>query len=525
MKLTLLLLASTCWAQVETGTHWATPGEFITLKNIGYQFVVTTVSNNPANWRNTFDAAEQAGLKLIVGPADHSLFRVSGETWTIHPTAEAFIRYAATRPSLVKALFLFNEPYWVDPWTEQTSTCGVLSAAQLRSLRNAVRAIWPQALIYHDIGSPSAWAPGGQVNRDYPCIGNKYADQRGVADFTGIWFYPFERTGYRKERGLTVLRQDVDYVRKQMNSEPVIAAQSFICKACEEATRWPTAEEIQDWNCALRTLAPQAISWYVWKQDLYNDYLANHPDHWGRTTARACSGAAAPPRPALSSVASAAAMDSALPVAPGSIISLFGDEFADEPRVAGPGPLPKQIETTTVLIGNVAMPLYFIAKTQINAQVPFEIPTGEATLVVKRGEQFSGSLRLRITETAPSLFTWSQDGRGPVVAVDGVTNEMVDLSRPAQAGQYLVLYGTGLGRMVTPVQTGLSAVAANPALRAVSVTLGAARVPVLYAGATPGFAGLSQINIQVPEGLAPGPQRLVVLQGTQASNTVTLHLR
>lgn len=527
----MLLAAWACVARecggqvVETGTHWATPGEFVTLKNIGYEFVVTTVTNSPADWRNVFDAAEQAGLKLIVGPADHGVFRVSGEQWTISPAGEAFLRYAASRAALVKALFIFNEPYWVDPWNGQTSTCGVLSAAQLRSLRTAIRAIWPAALIYHDIGSPVKWAPGGQVNRDYPCIGTKYADQRGVADFVGIWFYPFERSGYRKERGLAEIRADIEYVRQQMGAEPVVAAQSFICKACEEATRWPTAEEIQDWNCALRTLAPQAISWYVWKQSLYNDYLSNHPDHWSRTTARACSGAGATPKPALSSVASAAAMDSALPVAPGSIISIFGDEFAAEPRVAAAGPLPRQIESTVVLINGLAAPLYFIAKTQINAQVPFEVAPGEAALMVKRGEQFSGALRMRVTESAPALFTWTQDGRGAAVAVDGVTNELVDLTRPAAAGQYVVLYGTGLGRLTSAVETGLGATAANAAVRAVTVSVGALRAPVLYAGATPGFAGLSQINLQVPAGLTPGPQRLVVSQGGQSSNVVTLHLR
>ena len=522
---TLLLFAATCRAQVETGTHWAGTGDFVTLRNIGYEFVVTTVTNNPADWKNTFDAAERAGLRLVVGLSDHSQYRLSGDAWTVSPTGETFIRYAASRTALVKAIFLFNEPYWVDPWTGQTSICGVLSAGQLRGLRNAVRAIWPAALVYHDIGAPSYWAPGGQVNRDYPCIGNKYADQRGVTDFAGIWFYPFERTGYRKDKGLAVLRTEVEFTRKQMAAEPVIAGQSFICKACEEATRWPTAEEIQDWNCALRSLGPQAISWYVWKQSLYNDYLSNHPDHWSRTTARACVASPATPKPALDSVASAAAMDSALPVAPGSILSIFGDQLAGEVRVAAAGGLPRQLGETTVLINGLAAPLYFVAPTQINAQVPWELPVGDATLVVKRGEALSGSLRLRVAETAPALFTWSQNGQGAAVAVDGLTNELVDVSRPASSGQYVVLYGTGLGRMASAVETGQGALAANAAVRPVTVTLGAVRVPVLYAGAAPGFAGLAQINIQVPAGLPPGAQRLVLVQGGQQSNVVTLPLR
>ena len=520
-----LAMAGALRGQVETGAHWVPPGDYATVKNIGYEFAVTAVTNNPANWKNTLDAAEAAGLRLIIGLTDHSHYRVTGDNWTISPTGEAFIRYAASRPALVKALFLFNEPYWVDPWTEKTNTCGALSALQLRNLRNAVRAIWPAALVYHDIGAPSVWAPGGQVNRDYPCIGNKFADQRGVADLTGIWFYPFESAGYRKETGLGILRREVDYVRKQMGAEPVIAGQSFICRACAEATRWPTTEEIQDWNCALRSLNPQAISWYVWKQELYNDYLSNHPGHWGRTTANACTATGTPPKPVLSAIASAAAMDSALPVSPGAIISLFGDEFAVDPRVAGAGTLPRQIESTVVLINNIAVPLYFIARTQINAQVPFEVAVGEATLVVKRGEAFSESLRLRIAEAAPGVFTLTQDGRGAAVAVDALTNRLIDAGHPIAAGDYVVLYGTGLGHLNDPVETGKVVLAANAAIRTTSVTIGATRVPVLYAGATPGFAGLYQINIQVPNAVPAGPQRLVVTQGSQQSNTVTLYVR
>ena len=512
-------------AQVETGTHWAAPGDFVTLKSIGYDFAVTAVTNSPANWKNTLDAAEQAGIRLIVGLTDHSHYRLVGDNWTISAAGEAFIRYAASRPALVKALFLFNEPYWVDPWTGRTSTCGVLSALQLRNLRTAVREIWPGALVYHDLGAPSYWAPGGQVNRDYPCIGNKFADQRGVADIAGVWFYPFETSGYRKDRGIAVLRGEVDFVRRQMGAEPLIAGQAFICRACEEATRWPAAEELQDWNCALRGLNPQAISWYVWKQDLYNDYLSNHPDHWGRTTAASCGVAMATPKPALSSVASAAAMDSALPVSPGSIISLFGNDFGEEPRVAGPGALPRQIDATIVLINNVAIPLYFVAKTQINAQVPFEAALGEATLVVRRGQQSSDALRMRIAEAAPGVFTLSQDGRGAAVAVDAVSNRLIDGSNPARPGQYVVLYGTGLGRLSSPAETGQVVQSANAAVRATSVTIGTAVARVLYAGATPGFAGLYQINIQVPEGTAAGAHDVRLEQGTGASNVSVLQVR
>jgi hypothetical protein len=60
--------------------------------------------------------------------------------------------------------------------------------------------------------------------------------------------------------------------------------------ACCGYLRWPTDSELLDWNCSTRAELPAGslISWYVWRQQLYGDYLANHPDQWPLTTASAC---------------------------------------------------------------------------------------------------------------------------------------------------------------------------------------------------------------------------------------------
>ncbi len=275
-------------AGVETGTHWATEADFPTLQGLGYRFVVTTLPNNRGRWETMFNAAEAAGLKLIVG-LNPSPYRFSNGSWTILAQGVQFLQYAASRSPLVKAIFVFNEPYWVDPSTGANNICGATPAADLRSLRTAIRGVWPGALVYHDIGQPSAWAPGGTLRRRNPCIADKYADATGVADFVGIWFYPFDGGGYRRAEMLATLQTEIAYVRSQMGAEPVSANQSFRCGHCSgEATRWPTESELRDYNCAVRALGPHAISWYPWQQTLYDDYLANHPEMWNLTTASAC---------------------------------------------------------------------------------------------------------------------------------------------------------------------------------------------------------------------------------------------
>ena len=273
---------------VETGTHWATASDFPTLHRLGYQFVITTVpADDRRQWSETFDAAESAGLQLIVGiwPPPYSLH---DEHWTISLEGVDFLRYAASRAAVVKGIFVYNEPYWVNPFTGENDYCGALSSAELRELRTTIRAVWSKAQIFHDLGRPSTWAPDGPLYRKHPCLANRYADSTGVADLVGIWFYPFEIGKYRKAYALAELRREVSYVRTQMQAQPIIAAQAYRCARCGEATRLPTQNEVKDWNCAVRALRPEGISWYPWRQDTYDDYLSKHQEMWAMTGPRVC---------------------------------------------------------------------------------------------------------------------------------------------------------------------------------------------------------------------------------------------
>jgi len=273
--------------QVETGAHWADIADFPTLQRLSYQFVITMVSpSHPEEWAMTFDAAAAASLKLIVGvyPPPYSL---QGEEWTISDAGKRFLRYAASRAALVKGIYVYNEPYWVNPFTKANDPCGAVSAERLRRLRSAIRLVWSEAQVFHDIGQPAAWAPGGFLLREHPCIGDKYADPSGVADLVGLWFYPIELARDRRTEALAVLKREIAYVRARMHAEPILAGQAFGCRTCD-LTRMPTARELRKWNCATRALGPQAVSWYPWRQEGYDDYLSNHPELWSLTGPAAC---------------------------------------------------------------------------------------------------------------------------------------------------------------------------------------------------------------------------------------------
>lgn len=274
-----------------TGTHWADVADFSALHKLGYEFVVATVNSaDKDGWNNLFNAAKKWHLKLIVGMYPEP-YKLQDGKWTVTSQGQEFLRYAASRASLVKAIFVYDEPYDFNPFTRKGNDCGALSAQELRDLRVTIRSVWPEVKIYHDLGTPSEWTPGASYIQDNPCIGNKYADQTKVADVVGIGFYPVTQAGYNKEKMETTFKREIAFVHNQMRAEVIVLGQAFYCETntCEgQANRFPTMEEMKDMNCRIRALKPDGISWYPWRQKLYQDYLSNHSDYWSLTTASVC---------------------------------------------------------------------------------------------------------------------------------------------------------------------------------------------------------------------------------------------
>jgi uncharacterized protein (TIGR03437 family) len=505
----------------ETGVHWAEPAEFVQLRNLGMQFVVTTVTSAPATWQRAFDAADIAGLRLIVG-MNPSPYRLVDGRWTITQAGRDFLLYAARRSSTVKAIFVFNEPYWVDPFTGANDFCGIYSAEQLRQLNTLVRSVWPRAPIFHDIGSPSQWAPGGQVRRSYPCIGDKYADQRDVADFVGIWFYPFEANGvYRKVEALTALRREVDFVRNRMNAEPIVLNQSFLCTNCQEATRYPTPDEMRDWNCAARSLGATSYSWYVWRQNIYQDYLALHPESWPVLSDAACTTRSIE----LRGMVNSGSLRFGEPIAPGTIVSLYGEGFSTQTALATSGFLPRLLDGVVALVNGVAAPLFFTSPNQINFQTPMEVVPGEVFLQVRSGGLLSNAIRARVEDTSPGIFTITQNGTGEAVAVTAENYQLVSAANPARAGRYISVFCTGLGQLAEEIPTGIPVERPLVTRSPLTLSVGGRNAEVTYAGAAPGYPGLYQINFIVPAGLNSGLQTMQASIGGQQSNPTSLFVR
>jgi len=247
-------------------------------------------------------------------------------------------------------------------------------------------------------------------------------------------------------------------------------------------------------------------------------------------TVNAPSQAAATPLVTAAGVVHAASDLSGVPIAPGGLITVYGNNLADGAAQDNGLPLPDMLSGTQVLLGNLNLPILYANTGQLNLQVPYGVPVNtQYQLTVQHGNTLSLPQSLVVAQAQPGIFTVNQQGtgQGSIVKSDGVT--LVQPGTPATAGDTIVIYCTGLGAVSPPVMEGSPAPTTPPlstTVNAVTVTIGGQPATVAFSGLAPGFAGLYQINVVVPSGVTPGNAVPVVLTvAGQTSPSVTIALQ
>ena len=229
-------------------------------------------------------------------------------------------------------------------------------------------------------------------------------------------------------------------------------------------------------------------------------------------------------------VVNGASFAASAPVAPGSLISIFGSKLANGPAPASSTPLPTNLGGSSILVGGIQAPLSFASDGQVNAIVPYETSVNTTQqLIVASGTTYSSPQPVTVAAAAPGVFMQGGTSQGLVFRIDASgAQALADGSNPLQAGDAIVIYCTGLGQVSPPVPTGSPAPLQplSQAVAPVAVTIGGVQASVFFAGLTPQFVGLYQINAIVPSGIAAGNQSpLVVLAGQQVSMPVTVAVR
>ena len=220
------------------------------------------------------------------------------------------------------------------------------------------------------------------------------------------------------------------------------------------------------------------------------------------------------------------------------IVAAFGTNLATTTQVSTAIPLPTDIAGTRVQVRDSLgatrlSPLFFVAPTQVNYQIPPGTATGAATVTITSGDGSVSLGAINITAVAPSLFSAGATGQGLAAATalrvkadgsqtfeavgrfDAQQNKFVaipiDLG-PAGEQVFLIAFGTGLRK--------------NSGLNAVNVKMGGTDCEVLYLGQQGGFVGLDQGNIRIPRSLiGRGEIDVVMMVDGKAANTVRVSVK
>ena len=212
------------------------------------------------------------------------------------------------------------------------------------------------------------------------------------------------------------------------------------------------------------------------------------------------------------------------------LFTLFGTGFAAAGVAEGASnlvnnTLPTNLANTCVEGGGTRWPLIYVSSTQINAVANPLATLGNVPISVLSNCDQPNAITsspmsvAAAAETPQFLFDVQHpSGQNEVVAVDALTGAKIgppgliagETFTPAKAGEILTVYCVGLGATTPAAAVGSLAPGAAKITAPYTLTVGGKNADVSYAGLTPTYAGLYQINFTVPSGLSAGNQPIVL---------------
>jgi uncharacterized protein (TIGR03437 family) len=228
----------------------------------------------------------------------------------------------------------------------------------------------------------------------------------------------------------------------------------------------------------------------------------------------------------------------------------FGQGTAVATDLPNPIPYPTTLGDVQVLVRDASnpqatptpAPVYYVGPTQINFLVPMNAPTGGAAEIqvvkVSTGQLLAISSVIPMNVASPGIFEISGTGSSRQAAVingDGTT--INSATTPAKRGDVISIYATGQGFLPNAPtdgdipRNGLVSTPVAPRILIGDFLDNIALTPndpqdrsfVKFSGLSPNIPGIWQINVQIPFGVAPGVQPLLITQNSIPSidRTVT----
>ncbi len=219
-------------------------------------------------------------------------------------------------------------------------------------------------------------------------------------------------------------------------------------------------------------------------------------------------------------------------IARGSMFNVFGSDMAPAGLIEAAGfPLPTELAGVSieVEVDGVTSDCYLIFTTpgQLAAILPSDAGLGTGVIRVNfSGQVFEESID--VTASSFGIFSVMQSGAGPGIVQNFVSDAetpLNGLTTAANAGQAIIIWGTGLGGVAGAEGAG-PLPTAKPEGVTVQVYIEGREATLLDYGRSGEFAGIDQIAVFVPEGVSScsSPVQVVTTADgvTTTSNTVTI---
>ncbi len=223
-------------------------------------------------------------------------------------------------------------------------------------------------------------------------------------------------------------------------------------------------------------------------------------------------------------------------ISPGTWIEIYGTTLTNVTREWASWDFtgvtaPKLMEGVSVTVGGKDAFVRFVSPGQVNVQVPDGIGTGPVNVIVKNDTGTSDPIPMTAAARATQALVpaaWKVGGRQLVAAVfpDNTTyvakvGEIAGVTtRPAKPGDTIIVYAVGAGATTPAVAAG-SIASGSTALNNATALFGTAPGTVSYAGLSPGFVGLYQFNLVVPNVAAGDVKLTLSVDGAAVTQDLT----
>ncbi len=214
-------------------------------------------------------------------------------------------------------------------------------------------------------------------------------------------------------------------------------------------------------------------------------------------------------------------------ISPGEIVAITGSNLVSVQGVSTPetivGPLPTTFQGVTVTFNGTAAPIYAVSNVngaqQIVVQVPYEI-AGSASanvVVTTSGLATSGAIAVPVQPYAPGIFETTIYGSRQAVAIHA-NGSYVSPSNPAQPGENITVFATGLGQTTPAIATNATGISGQNVSAQIVVGVSNAGVQLISAQSAPGLIGVYAVTLQVPTNAAAGSDPVQIIAYDAAGN-------